>query len=489
MKTKEPLLTGLSHQLYGRSKRSQQAALGALREQALSSSISDPGVLFQDILPVEDVLRLSPDQRRRVYPQAVTFWAWTMQLLSGNGSCSQAVSQVQNWCAAAGVPEPQYDSSGYCKARGRLDEEFLGEIDSMITTHARKRVRTTDLWHGLRPKAIDGTSIRLTDTLGNQEAYPQPCRQKPGCGFPVMGLVGVLDLSSGCIVGQRDSVQNTHDLKGAHQLLDCFGPEDIMLGDRAFCTYGLIAGLLEGGTHSVTRLHQSRAKTLKWKSEQRLDRHSVLVEWRRKPSPDLRSPFTAEQWSALPRTLKVRLVRARCPGRDGKMRTVYLVTTLLDPVSHPSSDIAALYLERWKIEVKFRDIKTTLGLEQFNVRSPKMARKTLQMVVILYNLLKVLQMGALAGSADKLDVISFKATVDLVLLTVGRFAGLQKHPMLRARELEDLRARIRKRTLLLRPGRSEPRAVKLRPKNYQWLTAPRAVFRDIPHRTRYRKVR
>ena len=38
-----------------------------------------------------------------------------------------------------------------------------------------------------------------------------------------------------------------------------------------------------------------------------------------------------------------------------------------------------------------------------------------------------------------------------------------------------------------RPGRSEPRARKRRPKPYPLLNKPRRQFKEIPHRSRYRK--
>ena len=43
---------------------------------------------------------------------------------------------------------------------------------------------------------------------------------------------------------------------------------------------------------------------------------------------------------------------------------------------------------------------------------------------------------------------------------------------------------IAKNRVLERPGRSEPRAVKRRPKAYQLLTAPRHEMRVTPHRGR-----
>jgi hypothetical protein len=40
-----------------------------------------------------------------------------------------------------------------------------------------------------------------------------------------------------------------------------------------------------------------------------------------------------------------------------------------------------------------------------------------------------------------------------------------------------------------RPNRSEPRALKRRPKNYQLLNKPRSQFHEAPHRTRYKKAK
>ena len=87
--------------------------------------------------------------------------------------------------------------------------------------------------------------------------------------------------------------------------------------------------------------------------------------------------MSEDQWVALPDSMELRLLRSPGIGRDGKSRTVYLVTTLLDLEAYPTDEIAAVYAERWKIEVKFRDIKTTMGLGEFRVKSPEMAHKTL----------------------------------------------------------------------------------------------------------------
>ena len=68
-------------------------------------------------------------------------------------------------------------------------------------------------------------------------------------------------------------------------------------------------------------------------------------------------------------------------------------------------------------------------------------------------------------------------------LAYGACAVSRKH----VRPLDVLLELIAKDIVPLRPNRTEPRAVKQRSKNYQLLTSPRRQFKEIPHRTSYKK--
>ena len=65
--------------------------------------------------------------------------------------------------------------------------------------------------------------------------------------------------------------------------------------------------------------------------------------------------------------------------------------------------------------------------------------------------------------------------------------SMRSHHRLRRQIFDRLLDTVADKILDIRPFRHDPRAVKRRPKPYQWLTAPRAVFREIPHKARYRK--
>jgi len=140
---------------------------------------------------------ITSDLRECIFTQTVVFWAWLSQFLEPNESCAKALALVEGWCETNGESRPTFDTSAYCKARLRLPDEVLDEVHKKVESFAEARVEGHHLWHGLRLKAIDGTSVKLMDTPENQAAYPQPSGQSAGCGFPVMGVVGVLDLARG----------------------------------------------------------------------------------------------------------------------------------------------------------------------------------------------------------------------------------------------------------------------------------------------------
>jgi len=487
MKLNQPFLHLFPTQLQGRAPDSPlhkaEKAIESLREKSISCLQN----MFSFVLPIERVMGLSLSERCRLYPDYITFWAWAAQLLAGNKCCQRAVTLVQSWHQSNGTEPPGKGTKAYCNARMRIKDKFLDSLHGCILSFGRTRERAGRLWNGFRLKAIDATSVKLMDTKANQEKHPQPSGQKPGCGFPVMGVVAVLDLATGMFVKALPVQKKRHDAKGLYKLLRYFRRGDVVLADRAYCSYVLIALLLQRGAHCIMRLHQRRDAKKLWKQGKRLGKDSRLVSLG-KPAKRSRCGVTKGQWRRLPGELQLRLVRIRAKGRDGKKKTMYVVASLLDHKTYPCQDICEAYAQRWKIEVKFRDIKTTLGLEMFNVKTPAMAYKTLKVLVISYNLVKALQLEAIYNSDIRIDEISLKGTVDVIMEYRFEYRGLGNRPRLLKEAHLRLLDHVSDCLFIIRPGRSEPRAIKARPKPHQYLTEDRSVFKEIMHRSKYRKA-
>ena len=148
--------------------------------------------------------------------------------------------------------------------------------------------------------------------------------------------------------------------------------------------------------------------------------------------------------------------------------------------------MAHLYAERWRVELWFRDIKTSMGMEVLRCKSPRMVHKELEMFFIAYNLIRCLMAQTSVRHKVGVSWLSFKGTVDSVRQFAAALAQARSRKT-QQRVLEKLLQAIARDLLPERFGRSEPRAVKRRPKPYPLLNRPRHSFKEVPHRNRYWK--
>jgi hypothetical protein len=337
----------------------------------------------------------------------------------------------------------------------------------------------------LRVKVIDGTSVSLPDSRKNQRAYPQPGGQQPGCGFPLLKIVGVFSLATGVLLDYARGNKHQHELTLLQKLQEQFKAGDLALADRGFNCYALLALLFWRGVHGLFRLHQARPSDLR--HGKRLGKNDRLVVWR-KPWPWQRPRYLPQAlWKRLPQELSVRIVRFVLEVPGFRARSVTLVTTLLDAQAYPAEELARLYARRWRIELWFRDIKTSMGMEVLRCKSPGMVHKELEMFFIAYNLIRCLMAQAATLHDVPMERLSFKGTVDSVRqfsVAIAQARSRKKQKQLIAQLLEI----VARDEVPDRPGRREPRAVKRRPKPYQLLNRPRHLMKELSHRSKYRKI-
>ena len=142
------------------------------------------------------------------------------------------------------------------------------------------------------------------------------------------------------------------------------------MADRGFCGWGLIALLVRKKVDVVMRPHQRRKGSgcrQSWKKPQR--------------------PETWDQalWAELPGQIEVRIVRF-CVNVPGfRTQHIVLATTLLDAQAYPDEQLAA---RRWSMELFFRDIKISLGLDVLRCLSPELVEKEAWLHAIAYNLVR-----------------------------------------------------------------------------------------------------
>jgi len=470
------------HTPYFPALRPRLAALGrrvqVLRQQSLChleqllAPLLPPGLLSQ--------ADEGPNSRERIYSLRRTFFGFLYQVLNPKCPCRQVVRQIQALFALHDQGPVDEGTSAYCQARKRLALDTLQRLRVAVAAAGQNAV---ELWHGLRPKLIDGTTVSLSDTLKNQRLYPQSSNQKPGCGFPLLKLVGVFCLTTGVLLDYAKGNKHQSELRLLKGLLDQFKAGDLAVADRGFSSYALLALLLGRQVDSVFRLHQGRSGDLR--KGKRLGKNDRQFTWA-KPSE---RPRWLPQcwWKKIPAQLTVRVIRFQLCRRGYRPESVTLVTTLLEAHKYSAHDLAQLYARRWKIELWFRDIKTSMGMEVLRCQSPQLVHKELEMFFIAYNLIRLLVVQAGTTHEVPLDRLSFKGTVDAVgqfSMAIAQARSKKKQNRLIARLLEV----IASDQVPDRSERIEPRALKRRPKNYQLLNRPRHLMKEIPHRGKYRKA-
>lgn len=422
--------------------------------------------------------------RQRIYSLRLTLECFVWQLLNPHTSCREVVRQVQALCRLQGQAPPDEGTSAYIQARKHLPQERLERVLDATAHAADQRAGGGGPLAGRPVKVVDGSTVQLPDTPANQKAYPQPSRQKPGCGFPVMHLVVLFSLASGALLDVAMGNLHSHDLRLLRQLWQALRAGDILLGDRAYGDYVTLAGLPQQGVDVVARLHQRRK--VDFRKAKRLAPNDGLFVWRKGCQQS--NILTAAQWRALPEAITVRIVRFQANIRGFRNRKITLVTTLLDPERYPAVELAGLYARRWCLELCLRDLKTTLGMERLRCQSPAMARKEVLACFIAHNLIRCVMAEAARVHEAALDRLSFKGTLDAVRQYSAAIARARSQKM-RRQLWQDLLLNLARDVVPLRPHRREPRAVKRRPKPYPLLNQPRDQFVEISHRSRYWKGR
>ena len=137
---------------------------------------------------------------------------------------------------------------------------------------------------------VDGTTVSMPDTPENQKMYPQPESQKEGVGFPIARLVAIISLSCGAVLDvaigpYKGKETGEHAL--LRQILGSISTGDIVLGDRYYCSYFLIAMLQRLGADAVFRIHARRK--CDFRRGKRLGKKDHIVIWekpKQRPDPD-----------------------------------------------------------------------------------------------------------------------------------------------------------------------------------------------------------
>jgi hypothetical protein len=448
-------------------------------DDALAPFLQSDELQFADVLTAQDVEQAFEDEQvsfgeksTSFWTPALTLWTFLSQVLSGIKSCRAAVARA---FAAMALERPlqDCDSGNYCRARAKLPTTLLQRLTLQIGTGLERKVPSAWRWHGREVTLVDAFTATLEDTEENQKKFPQPNTQKPGLGFPLVRVVVLLSLATaalrGLAVGAYQGKQ-TGEPSLFRTLLDQLAAGTIVLGDRFYCSYFMMALLQARGVDAVVRLHQAR--TSDFRQGRRLGPDDHLITWYKPQRPRW---MDKETYAAMPESIQLREIRKKVSTPGYRVQSLIVVTTLLDAEAYGTEEIADLYHQRWQVELDIRAIKATLKMDELRCLSPFMVEKEIWMHFLGYNLLRKVAAEAAMVRGVCAREISFAASQQAVL---GAWSKLTEATAAERLQLARVLLRaLAKERVGHRPDRCEPRARKRRGKKAKLLTKPRAQAR------------
>lgn len=394
--------------------------------------------------------------RKRLLDPPRTIQLFLLQVLHGNTACS----------TLRHLSKLRFTPTAYCRARRRIPlKAFELLLDRTGRRLSREEFKEGN-WRGHRVFIVDGSSFTMPDTPELRTHFGQPKGQRKGCGFPVAHLLALFHYGTGMLQRVITGPLYTHDMRHVVGVHSDLAAGDLLLADRAFCTFAHISLLCCRGVDAVMRLHQARSVSFQIRRQVRNKGSAVLrklgasdqiVEWR-KPK---REPawMTAEQFKTLPSLLQLRILRYRISRKGFRSSEVILVTTLVCPKRYPASALAQLYGQRWTIETNLRHLKTSMGMEELHCRTVDGVLKELIVFCLVYNLVRLVMLAAAKAQKQLVSQISFLDALRWLALA----APDEPLPLLLV--------------VPFRPSRHEPRRVKRRPTRFSLLTKPRTTLR------------
>lgn len=311
-------------------------------------------------------------------------------------------------------------------------------------------------WRGLSLWGLDGTTLRVPDSMENRAHFggqPAGAHGRGESGYPSLRMVVLMTLRSHIIAAASFGPYLTDERSYAEDVWSSLPDQSLVIVDRNYVQASVMA--LADDSRQRHWLMRGKSNTA-WTVIERLGKGDCLVEKQV-------THYARQQDESLPRTLRLRVIEYRFRGEK---RT--LLTSLLDAKRYPAKELIELYRERWEIELGYGELKTDLLEREETIRSksPESVAQELWGILVAYNLVR-LEMERIADEIKVPPIrISFLESLRF-MREQWLWAAMTRTPGAIPKRLATMRDRLRRFVLPeRRSSRSYPRAVKLKMSNY-----------------------
>ncbi len=248
-------------------------------------------------------------------------------------------------------------SSAYCQARQKLDPALFVHLNQQIVTDfytLSADDQSLERWHGHRLLGADGTLLNLPDTPETRRVFSVAANQHTD--YVQATAVVLYDLGND--LGLAASLGPVSGEKGPlfQSLWADTQPGDVLVLDRNFADYELIARAMQACRHVVIRCPYQFNAVKAFGEASINDQVIDLV------APDAAGLRELVQHGVLPPTVRVRLLKFTLPSGD----TEVLLTDLCDSMAYPRPEFFTLYGRRWNQETYYHRFKHIFEVERWS---------------------------------------------------------------------------------------------------------------------------
>lgn len=274
--------------------------------------------------------------------------------------------------------------AAFSQARARIRHTAFIELNEKAVVEVMYRDGRYSRYQQFRLLAVDGSKIRLPETVEINEVFGQITytngRNDESEGRHTYAQGSVLyDVLNHLAIDARLGQATDYEVDLAVQHLEKTQEGDLIIADRGYASYYFLAHLHQAGRDFVVRCSSgsfSAARAM-FSGQGPASQQVTLV------APHTRKELKS---SGLPKRLKVRLVRILLDTGEYEV----LVTSLLDEARYPTADFKEIYGLRWGVEDFYGVIKTRLQLENFTGKTVESIRQDFHATIYMTGLESIL---------------------------------------------------------------------------------------------------
>lgn len=291
--------------------------------------------------------------------------------------------------------------SAISKARKRLGVEVFKRLFEKVAKPLAVRETKGAWYRGLRLVGIDGSTLDVPDEKVNARRFGYPGASRGHSAFPQIRFVALFELGTRAVFSAMMEKYGKSEKELAEKVVLSLENGMLCIADRYYMSFNFLRRILKRGAHVLFRARKNSV----FKCMKRFRDGSYMSE-------------VFPNWSEKRRGkkgIKVRVIEYAIKD-DPSGEKYVLVTSILDPKKAPAKELAALYHERWELEIAYDELKTHIKEPGNNLRSkvPELVEQEFYGYMLAHYIVRSIMHKAALKSGKDPDELSFIHAVRVI---------------------------------------------------------------------------